>query len=107
MSIKDHDTQAQAQVDSIALAESEPTFLSDPLHDRLLEAAIALGGELWVERERRMRLEAVLMSKGVLTEQELESYALSDDERAEQNETLDALVKRLFGPLTTLPTKSN
>jgi len=89
------------------VAESEPTFLSDPLHARLPEAAIALGGELWVERQRRMRLESVLMSKGVLTQQEPESYALSDDERTEQNETLDARVKRLFGPLTTLPTKSN
>jgi hypothetical protein len=40
-------------------------------------------------------------------QEELESYALLDDERAEKNEILDALVKRLFGPLTTLPTKSS
>lgn len=103
MNNQEHDALSRAQVESIGMAESEPSFLPDPVQDRLLEIAIALGGELWVERERRVRLEAVLISKGILCREEIDSFALPNDEVATQQEQLSLLVKQLFGPLTTLP----
>lgn len=103
MNKKEHDALSLAQVRSIGMAESEPNFLPDPLQDRLLETAIALGGELWVERERRARLEAVLISKGVCTREEIDSCVLPASEPATQQEQLSLFVKQLFGPLTTLP----
>ncbi len=103
MSREDHDALAQAQVDSIGIPESEPSFLPDPVNDRLLEALIALGGELWVEREQRVRLEAALIAKGVVTQEEIDACVLGENERGAQREALNAMVKRLFGPLTSLP----
>lgn len=103
MSDNDHDTRAKAQVDSAGLPSSEPGFHADPLIDRLIEAAIAMGGELWVERERRLLLEEMLVAKGVLAEDELELYVPSDEQRAHREKQREALVTRLLGPLTTLP----
>ena len=103
MGNENHDALARAQVESIGIPENEPSFLPDPVQDRLIEAAIAIGGELWVEREHRLRLESVLIEKGVLTRDEVEACALSDEQKTQQRESLDAMVKRLFGPLTTLP----
>ncbi|MEO0574824.1 MAG: hypothetical protein AAF004_05125 [Pseudomonadota bacterium] len=105
MTDKDHDARSKAQVDAIGIPDDEPHFLPDPVQDRLLEAMITLGGELWVEREYRMRLEAVLVSKGLLSRDEIESYAFSDAARGAQKESLDAMVKRLFEPLKTIPGK--
>lgn len=103
MSKQNHDALAKTQVESIGIPDGEPSFLSDPVQDSLLEAAIALGGELWVERERRARLESLLISKGVLSKEEIEACVLTDEETAGQNDELIALVNRLFGSLTTLP----
>ncbi|MFK8054339.1 MAG: hypothetical protein AB8F65_15325 [Woeseiaceae bacterium] len=105
MTNADHDALSKAQVDAIGIPDGEPSFLNDPVKDRLLDAAISLGGELWVEREYRMRLEAALMQKGLLTHEDIESVALSEDQVAQQKASLNAMVKRLFGPLTTIPGK--
>ena len=61
MSTKDHDALSKQQVDAIGLPDEEPTFLDSPLQDRLVNALIALGGELWIERERRLTLESLLL----------------------------------------------
>lgn len=97
-----HDKASRAQVDGIGLPAPgvEPNFLPHPLLDRLLEAVVVLGGELWIERDRRRALEALLQSKGMLTVEEIESHSESDSE--ERKRELAALVKRLLDPLRTM-----
>lgn len=102
MSNKDHDATAKAQVDAIGIPDGEPNFLPQPLLDRLLEATISLGGELWVERERRMTLESLLVSKGLVSEGEIELYTPTDDDLTRRQQAREEIVKRIFGPLTTL-----
>ena len=73
----------------------EPHFLPHPVMDRLLEAIIVLGGELWIERDRRRALEALLHAKGLVTPEEIETHSDADTRKEE----LASLVTRLLDPL--------
>ncbi len=97
-----HDELSRAQVERAGMpgAGEEPHFLPHPLMDRLLEAVIVLGGELWIERDRRRALESLLHSRGLITPEEIESHSESDPEGRKQE--LSALVTRLFDPLRTM-----
>ena len=97
-----HDELARSQVEGIGLPPpgEEPHFLPHPLMDRLLEAVIVLGGELWIERDRRRALESLLQSKGIFAAEEIESWSEGDSEDRKQE--LSALVKRLLDPLRSM-----
>ncbi len=97
-----HDELSRAQVERAGLPGpgDEPNFLPHPLMDRLLEAVIVLGGELWIERERRRALESLLHSKGLVTPEEIETHVGPDDQSRRQE--LNALVTRLLDPLRTM-----
>ena len=77
----------------------EPAFLGHPLLDHLLEAVIALGAELWVERDRRRVLEALLAEKGVVTSNEIETYQPDAGEQAARQVAKQQLVDRTLGKL--------
>lgn len=80
----------------------EPAFLPHPLLDALLEAVVALGGELWIERDRRLALEALLEKHGVIPADELENWQPDAEQRAARTEELQALTARVLGPLKKL-----
>lgn len=97
-----HDELSRAQVERAGLPEpgEEPHFLPHPLMDRLLEAVIVLGGELWIERDRRRALESLLQEKGLVTPEEIETHSETDSQSRQQE--LTALVTRLLNPLRTM-----
>lgn len=99
---KDHDTLSREQVDAIGMPSEEPNFLADALDDRMLEAIVALGGELWIERDRRHALETILESKGLISAAELESFTPDADTVAARNAELQAMVERVLGPLKNI-----
>ena len=101
-----HDELSRAQVESIGLPGpgEEPHFLPHPLMDRLFEAVIVLGGELWIERDRRRALESLLHSKGIVAPEEIENHSQADTE--ERKQELSALVNRLLDPLRTMQSES-
>ena len=97
-----HDELSRAQVERAGLPgpSEEPHFLPHPVMDRLLEAVIVLGGELWIERDRRRALESLLHSKGLVMPEEIETHSETDSEG--RQEELTALVTRLLDPLRTM-----
>lgn len=99
---KDHDTLSKEQVDSIGVCLTDPSFLGHALYDRMLETIINLGGELWIERDRRRVLESVLESKGIVAAAELEAHTAEPADAALRDAELQAMVERLLGPLKTL-----
>lgn len=92
---------AAEQVAAIGMPEEgqEPSFLPHPLLDALVESVIALGGELWIERDRRRTLEALLEKKGALSAQEIEHFDLSPEQQAAREEALADMTRRVFEPL--------
>ena len=97
-------TPTEAAEHNIALPEpgEEPDFLPHPLLDHLLEAVIALGAELWVERDRRRTTEALLERKGLLTRAEIEAFLPGPEEERDRQDAKEALVERTLGKLTQL-----
>ncbi len=97
-----HDELSREQVERAGLPApgEEPHFLPHPVMDRLLEAVIVLGGELWIERDRRRALESLLRSKGLVAPEEIETHAEADSEARKQE--LTTLVTRLLDPLRAM-----
>jgi hypothetical protein len=58
----------------VPLAGADPVLLEDPVTDALMRMVTELTAELWVERDRRMVLEDVLVDAGVIDLDKLESY---------------------------------
>ncbi len=77
----------------------EPSFLGDPVVDSLIESVIALGAELWIERDRRMLLESILEEKGLVARDELESRISSEAERDARSRARAELIERTLGAL--------
>lgn len=97
--MNDHDQLSARQVRDIGIPEEEPAFLDDLWHDRFIEALIALGGELWIERERRAKLESLILAKTDISADDLRNHDISDDERERAAAELSAFVERVIGPL--------
>jgi hypothetical protein len=83
--------------------EAEPAFLPHPLMDQLLQTVIALGAELWIERDRRMALEAVLIERGVINADTIENHRPGEDEKQARAAARIALVERTLGGLKDIP----
>jgi hypothetical protein len=76
------------------------TFFPDPNVDRLLGVVIELAGELTAQRDRMRTVEQVLAQIGVLTADDLAGVTPSAEERAARLADRDALISRLFAPMT-------
>lgn len=100
--VEDHDALSKAQVDGIGLSNDEPSFLGQPIIDTLLESVISLGGELWVERDRRRALEALMINKGLVSRDEIDARTLTPEQQAERDAALKSFVDTILGPLTKL-----
>lgn len=79
-------------IDYISLAANKPKgkrpyFLADPAVERVLNITMAVAGELAVARERLDTLERLLESKGVLSREEIEQYAPTTTDIADQRQT--------------------
>jgi len=97
-----HDQLSKAQLDAIGVAKEEPAFLPSPVLDQLIESVIALGGELWVERERRRRLELLLEAQGLIDAEQLNAQELDAEAKELAQTELAQFVQRTLGPLKSL-----
>ena len=90
---------AQTPEGGVALAGDDPILLEDPATDALVRMVTELTAELWVERDRRMVLEDVLVDAGVISSDSLERY-VPDESRSERYRSeRDALVRSVFKEL--------
>ena len=52
----------------------DPVYLQDPIQDATVRMLLELAAQVWVERERRLTLEALLESKGIVAYDEIERH---------------------------------
>lgn len=93
------DYRAQTPEGGVALAGDDPMLLQDPATDALVRMVTELTAELWVERDRRMVLEDVLVDAGVIDSDSLESYVPDESHRGRYRSERDALVQSVFKEL--------
>lgn len=95
--------QKIAFTDRLDRPDVEPHFLPHPVMDQLVDVVLALGAELWVERDRRRIAEKLLAEKGLLSPSAIEAYRETPEERAERAKERDAYVRRLYGAFNRKP----
>ncbi len=84
----------------------EPAFFDDPAIDNLLAVVLALGAELWVQRERLRVIEQLLAKQGSVTTEMIERYEPSDEERERTRVEREAFVERIYGVLARQTVKA-
>ena len=83
----------------VPLAGDDPVLLKDPISDALMRMVTEITAELWVERERRLALEAVLQEAGLLSSDAVENYRPTEAQAAEIKRQRNELVKGVFKEL--------
>lgn len=83
----------------IPLAGNDPLLLPDPATDALVRMVTELTAELWVERDRRMVLEDVLVDAGVIRAESLENYIPDESRQERYRSERDALIQSVFKEL--------
>lgn len=90
---------AQTPEGGTPLAGADPVYLADPVLDATVRMLVELSAQVWVERERRLALEAVLEQRGLLPRDAIESLrpdpALAARLRDERNRFIEAVFKEL------------
>ena len=89
----------------VPLAGDDPVLLKDPISDALMRMVTEITAELWVERERRLALEAVLQEAGLLSTDAVENYRPTEAQAADIKRQRDDLVNGVFKELRRM-TKS-
>ncbi len=86
----------------VPLAGADPVLLEDPATDALMRMVTELTAELWVERDRRMVLEDVLVDAGVIDGAALENYVPKGERGERFSAERHALVQSVFKELRRL-----
>lgn len=56
------------------IAGPDPVYLEDPVLDATVRMLVELAAQVWVERERRITLETLLESRGLLPREAIEAF---------------------------------
>lgn len=81
---------------------SDPVLLGDPVTDALMRMLVELSAQVWIERERRLALEELLVGEGKLQPGQLEAFQPSAAAQARIRQERDRYVQDLFGELRRL-----
>ena len=75
-------------------------FLDNPHIDNLLSVVIALGSEIWADRQRMRVVERLLETEGKVTSGMIEAYVPSDAEKKAWEAERLAMVERVYSVLS-------
>lgn len=67
--------RAQTPEGGTPIVGDDPVYLNDPIQDATVRMMLELAAQVWIERERRLTLESLLESKGVVAYDEIERHA--------------------------------
>lgn len=76
-----------------------PHYFKDSMIDHLLEIVMLIGGELWVERDRRMITEYLMETEGQVTADMIEKFEPNDDFKDKLSAARDRMTKGIFSCL--------
>lgn len=96
-------SDAQTPEGGIASAGDHPVYLPDPVLDAAVRMLVELSAQLWVERERRLTLEALLEARGILTREDIEHYKPDAAQRARMKTERDRFIEDVFKELRRIP----
>jgi len=89
------------------LVGPDPVYLQDPVLDATVRMVVELAAQVWVERERRITLETVLESRGLLTRQQLEAFKPTSVQTAALKEERNRFIEDVFKELRRIPVRQS
>lgn len=85
------------------LAGPDPVYLQDPVLDATVRMVVELAAQVWVERERRIALESLLESRGILTRDALEHFTPDAAQAALLKAERSRFIEDVFKELRRIP----
>jgi hypothetical protein len=74
-------------------------FLGNPHIDNLMSIVIALGAEVWADRQRNRIIEHLLETKGKVTKAMIEEYVPTEEQKTAWATERDLMTKRVYSVL--------
>ena len=81
----------------------DPVYLKDPIEDATVRMLLELAAQVWVERERRLTLEALLEAKGIILRDEIERFVPDASMAAQVKEERARFLEDVFKELRRIP----
>lgn len=88
------------------LAGADPVYLENPVLDATVRMLVELSAQVWIERERRLSLEALLEQRGVLTREAIESLRPDPELAVRLREERNRFIDDVFKELRRIPLSS-
>jgi len=85
------------------LAGADPVYLEDPVLDATVRMVVELAAQVWVERERRLVLEALLESRGAVSREAIESFKPDAAQAAALKAERARFIEDVFKELRRIP----
>ncbi len=85
------------------LVGADPVYLEDPVLDATVRMLVELAAQVWVERERRLALEALLVERGVVNAGALEALQPDASLRQRLKAERARFIEDVFKELRRIP----
>lgn len=96
-------TGAETPEGGTPIVGADPIYLADPLLDATVRMLVELSAQVWVERERRLTLEALLESRGLLARADIEAFRPSAEQTASFKAERARFIEDVFKELRRIP----
>lgn len=95
--------EAQTPEGGTPLVGENPIYLADPVLDATVRMVVELAAQVWVERERRLTLESLLESRGLLARAEIERFKPDATQAAVLKAERARFIEDVFKELRRIP----
>jgi hypothetical protein len=90
---------ADYATDFIPSQTREAVFLGNPVLDKMMDAILALGAEVWADKRRLKVIESLLAAKQPVTAETIEAYVPTAEQLKAWAEERDTMIQLAFGGL--------
>lgn len=98
-------SEVQTPEGGTPLVGSNPVYLNDPVLDATVRMVVELAAQVWIERERRITLEALLESRGLLTRDTIEAFKPDANHAALLKAERARFIEDVFKELRRIPVR--
>lgn len=81
----------------------DPIFIDNPVLDATVRMVVELAAQVWIERERRIALENVLVARGVLAAEAIEQFKPDAAQAAALKAERARFIEDVFKELRRIP----